>query len=157
MYKCSIIAPIPFTQHIWYQLVTITAQKYCAYTADPPVHVMVSLICRITVEPSCVCGVGPLPICRCACAGVHKYYIRSCTSPACLLVSLRSYIDFVWCTLDALFTVFKTNCCTRVLIMPGRGDVCVYEGQRKLKCLLQKVDMLDKSDKEWALLWWTPL
>ena len=66
------------------------------------------------------------------------------------------------CTLDIFFTVFKTNCCSLVLIMPGRGDVCVYEGPKnkmdgKIKCLLQKVDTLDKSDKKWALLWWTPL
>jgi len=64
----------------------------------------------------------------------------------------------IWNVLWMYFSVFKTNCCPLVLIMPGRGDVCVYEGlkkkkESKIKCLLQKVDMLDKSDKEWALLW----
>ena len=46
--------------------------------------------------------------------------------------------------------------------MPGRGDICVYKGSKnkkesKIKCLLQKVDMFNKLDKQWALLWWTPL
>jgi hypothetical protein len=37
------------------------------------------------------------------------------------------------CILDVLFTVFKTNCCPLATIMPGKGDVCVYEGPKNEK------------------------
>jgi hypothetical protein len=34
---------------------------------------------------------------------------------------------------NVLLTVFRTNCCPVVLITPGKGDVCVYEGPKNKK------------------------
>jgi len=75
----------------------------------------------------------------------------------CLDVLLSSYLDYTTRYILQLYSIFRTNSCPHVLIMPGKGNVHASvqsQDKQKSKVMspLEKVEAFDQRNREWEVV-----